>query len=156
MTPHVRDAMFAHALSALPFEACGMFSTAENSELVDYFHPMRNAAESATIFALDGKEMLELERAADETRRSLIGVMHSHTATSAYPSPTDVRDSARFDPMGTFRHVIVSLRHAEPVLRCFTIAGDVITELPVVVSDGELDTHDSGGQVAAVMQLPKP
>jgi len=156
MTAQVRDEMFAHALACLPHEACGMFSTTAVSKLVDYFHPMANAAASATVFVLDGNEMLDLEKSIDETGRQLVGVMHSHTETSAYPSPTDVRDSARFDPSGIFVHVIVSLRQAEPVLRCFTIVGEIITEVPVVMSDGDEDLHDDSGAVAvaAVMRLP--
>lgn len=148
--------MFAHALAERPHEACGMFSTREGVDLIDYFHPMRNAASSAKLFALDGQELLDLERSCDESGRELVGVMHSHTDTSAYPSPTDVRDSARFDPLGMFRHVIVSLRDGQPVLRCFTITGDDIVELPVVVTSGEDHEQDSGGSVAvaAVMRLP--
>ncbi len=158
MTADVRDQMFAHALAELPHEACGMFSAPRHIGLIDYFHPMRNAAASARLFALDGQELLDLERAAEESGRELVGVMHSHTGTSAYPSPTDVQDSARFDPRGIFRHVIVSLRHGEPVLRCFTITGDEIIELPVVITDGDDDEQGDDGPVAiaAVMQLPTP
>ena len=159
VTPDVRDAMFVHALSQAPLEACGMISTHRDLALVDYFHPMRNAAKSATLFELDGQEMLDLERGIDETNRSLIGVMHSHTTTSAYPSPTDVRDAANFDPMGTFHHLIVSLRHPEPALRCYLISGETITEVPVVVTDGDDDDGQSGdGAVAAqaaVMPFPR-
>ena len=60
ITPQVRDEMFAHAIAELPNEACGMFSTQNGVALVDYFHPMRNAAESPTVFVLDGQEMLDV------------------------------------------------------------------------------------------------
>lgn len=106
------------------------------------------------VFALDAQQMLDLERDVEAAGRTLVGVMHSHTETSAFPSPTDVRDSAGFDPFGTFRQVIVSLRHAEPVLRCFTIDGDEITEVPVVVTDGHDDTQDQGGAVAGAAVMP--
>ncbi|MBT5753849.1 MAG: hypothetical protein HOI41_02660, partial [Acidimicrobiaceae bacterium] len=45
---------------------------------------------------------------------------------------------------------------AEPALRCFTIEGDTITELPVVVTDGDDGVHNEGGSIAmaAVMSLP--
>lgn len=154
ITPQVRDEMFAHAIAELPNEACGMFSTRSGVALVDYFHPMRNTKASPTVFALDGQQMLDLERSVEESGRVLVGVMHSHTETSAYPSPTDVRDSAGFDPFGTFRQVIVSLRDAEPVLRCFTIDGEEITEVPVVVGDGDDDLQDEGGAVAVAAVMP--
>ena len=158
MTSDVRDALFGHAVAEAPLEACGMISTNKDVALVDGFHPLRNAAESATLFELDGQEMLDLERNVEAAGRVLVGVMHSHTTTSAYPSPTDVRDAARFDPMGTFLHVIVSLRHAEPVVRCYTISSDEITEVRIVVVDGDRDLDDGSGaaQVAAVMPLPTP
>jgi proteasome lid subunit RPN8/RPN11 len=155
MAPEVRDEMFAHALAGLPDEACGMFSAHNGVELVDVFHPMRNAAASAMKFALDPQQMLDVEAEVDETGRSLVGVMHSHTHTSPYPSPTDVADIGRFDPFGTFSHVIVSLRDAEPVLRSFRIVGGVVTEEPVVVFGGEPVVHDQAGAVAAVSRLPR-
>ena len=154
ITPDVRDQMFAHALVGLPDEACGMFSSSSGIDLVDYFHPMLNAAKSSAVFALDGQEMLDLERNVEGVGRELVGVMHSHIDTSAYPSPTDVHDSATFDPLGSFCHVIVSLRHAEPVLRCFRIAGEEIIELPVVVTDGDNDLQDEGGSVAVAAAVP--
>ena len=154
ITPQVRDQIFAHAIAEMPNEACGMFSTQAGVELIDYFHPMRNTKVSPAVFALDGQQMLELERDVEDAGRVLIGVMHSHAETTAYPSPTDVRDSAGFDPFGTFRQVIVSLRHAEPVLRCFTIDGETITEIPVVVTSGDDDSQDEGGTVAVAAAMP--
>lgn len=157
ITPEVRDAMFAHALSVAPQEACGMFSAPNSLDLVDIFHPVTNAAASETIFELDAQEMLDVERTVDDAGRRLVGVMHSHPQTSAYPSSTDVRDISRFDPSGTFCHVIVSLRHAEPVLRCYSIREEVITEVPVVVTTGDDALGDgSGTAIAAVMRLPPP
>jgi len=134
-----------------------MFSALDGAELVDVFHPMANAAESPTLFALGGQEMLDIEQMVDETDRWLVGVMHSHTTTSPYPSPTDIADSSVFDPSGMLRHVIVSLRHAEPVLRCFTIAAGEVHEVPVVVAEAEDHADDEGGSVAiaAVMHLPQ-
>jgi len=156
LTPEVRTEMLAHAVAELPMEACGMFSARSEEAIVDAFHPMGNAAESAEIFALDGQEMIDLERQVDAAGRMLIGVMHSHTETSPYPSPTDVHDAGRFDPFGVFRHVIVSLRDAPPVLRAFSISGEAITEVPVELADGSVDVHDDGAAVAAVVSLPRP
>ena len=156
MTPEVRTEMLAHAIRGLPNEACGMFSTTTGVQLVDYFHPMRNAAESAKVFVLDPHEMLDLEKAVEGTGRRLAGVMHSHTSTSPYPSPTDMADSARFDPFGTMLHVIVSLQHGDPVLRCYRIASGEITEVPVVLTDGDDDLRDDGGVVAMAAVMPRP
>ena len=95
ITTEVRDQMFAHAIAELPNEACGMFSVHDGLDLVDYFHGMRNTRASGTVFALDGQEMLDLERQVERAGRSLVGVMHSHTQTSAYPSLTNRLNATR-------------------------------------------------------------
>ena len=89
-------------IAEIPNEACGMFSTQAGVELIDYFHPMRNTKVSPAVFALDGQQMLELERDVEDAGRVLIGVMHSHTETTAYPSPTGRARQRRVRPV---RHV---------------------------------------------------
>ena len=126
--------MVAHAIAGLPNEACGLFAGPFGSDRAERFYPMRNAAESREIYVLDGVEMMSVERAADAAGLTLMGVMHSHTHTTNYPSPTDIADAARFDPFGTWRFVIVSLRHADPSLRSFRILDGEVTEEPVTVT----------------------
>lgn len=96
------------------------------------FHPMRNVAASSQIYQLDGAEMIAIEAGADAAGQLVCGVMHSHTHTTAYPSPTDVRDAEVFDPFGTWHYIIVSLRHAEPAVRSFRIRDGNISEETVV------------------------
>ena len=92
LTDEARQAMVDHALAGLPNEACGLFSGTTGGTTVDAFHPMANAAASREVYLLDGQEQLKVERAVDEAGRAVLGVMHSHTYTEAYPSPTDVDD----------------------------------------------------------------
>jgi proteasome lid subunit RPN8/RPN11 len=125
----VHEAMVAHALRGLPDEACGLFAASAGTARVERFFPMTNTAASSQIYRLDGKEMMDVEREADGVGLEIIGVMHSHTHTSAYPSPTDVRDAETSDPFGMWHFVIVSLKHPEPALRSFRILdGDVSEE----------------------------
>ena len=72
--------------------------------------------------------MMKVEGIADAEEKQIIGVMHSHTHTAAYPSPTDVRDATDFDPLGTWHYLIVSLQESEPVIRSFRIKNEEITE----------------------------
>jgi [CysO sulfur-carrier protein]-S-L-cysteine hydrolase len=132
----VHDQIVAHALRGLPDEACGLLSGGFGGDRVERFHPMRNAASSSQVYVLDGRELLDVEAEVDRTGSALLGVVHSHTHTTAYPSPTDVEDAARFDPFGAWRFVIVSLKHAAPSLRCYRILDGVITEEEVRVSKG--------------------
>ena len=76
------------------------------------------------------KDMLRAMRAAEDAEVEIVGVWHSHTHTTAYPSPTDVRQAV--DP--SWIYVIVSLADAEPVLRAYRIVDGSIAELPVVVA----------------------
>jgi proteasome lid subunit RPN8/RPN11 len=123
--------MVGHAILGLPDEACGLFAGAFGSGIVDRFFPMANAARSSQIYQLDSQEMMTVERAADDAGLSVMGVMHSHTHTTNYPSPTDVADAARFDPFGSWSFIIVSLKHPDASLRSFRIVDGEITEEPV-------------------------
>ena len=125
--------VIAHVLTGLPNEACGLLARPEGSESATRFFPVRNAAESSQIYRLDDAEYLQVERTADEEGLALVAVMHSHTHTTAYPSPTDVRDATAFDPFGALLYVIVSLKDPEPSLRCYRILDGHITEEPVAV-----------------------
>lgn len=129
----VHAEMVAHAFAGLPNEACGLFAGPGGGNRVERFYPMRNAAASDRIYRLDGAEMMGVEADADAIGLTVMGVMHSHVRTDAYPSPTDVADAARFDPFGAWRFVIVSLRHPDPVLRSYRILDGAITEEPVAV-----------------------
>ncbi len=129
----VHDEMVAHALRGLPDEACGLFAASPGTTRVERFFPMTNAAASSQIYRLDGKEFLAVESEADAAGLEIVGVMHSHTHTSAYPSPTDVRDAEASDPFGMWHFVIVSLKFPEPALRSFRILDGVVTEEPVQV-----------------------
>lgn len=130
----VHDEMVGHAILGLPDEACGLFAGPFGGDRVERFFPMRNAAESSRIYELDSQEMLDVERTADDAGIAVLGVMHSHTHTTNYPSPTDVADAARFDPFGAWRFIIVSLKHPDPSLRCYRILDGEITEEPVRIT----------------------
>ena len=136
----VHAAMVAHALAGVPYEACGLFAGSEDDQAegpsVDRFFPMRNAAESRKIYRLDGHEHLDVENTVDEAGAVLVGVMHSHPRTQAYPSPTDVADAAHSDPFGTWVFVIVSLKHPDPELRAFRILEGAISEVRVELVPG--------------------
>ena len=132
--------MVAHALAGVPYEACGLFAGSVDDQAegpsVDRFFPMRNAAESRKIYRLDGHEHLEVEATVKEAGALLVGVMHSHTHTQAYPSPTDVADAAHSDPFGIWVFVIVSLEHPDPELRAFRILEGAISEVRVELVPG--------------------
>ncbi|HUP73170.1 MAG TPA: M67 family metallopeptidase [Acidimicrobiales bacterium] len=126
-------ALVAHALDGLPDEACGLIVGRYGSDLVDRFVPLRNAAASSKIYEIDPADWAVAEDAADREKLAILGVVHSHTHSSAYPSPTDVRLAAMTDPFGVLRYLIVSLKHPEPSLRSFRIVDKSITEEPITL-----------------------
>jgi [CysO sulfur-carrier protein]-S-L-cysteine hydrolase len=121
--------MIALAWEGLPLEACGLLGGDPRTGRVDRFYPCHNEAQSSRIYTVAGKDMLRADRDAEDRGYELIGVMHSHTHTDAYPSPTDVRQAV--DP--GWHYVIVSLRDEAPVLRSYRIVDGTITEEPVQV-----------------------
>ncbi|TML19257.1 MAG: M67 family metallopeptidase [Actinobacteria bacterium] len=126
-------ALVAHALDGLPDEACGLIVGRSGSDHVDRFVPLRNAAASSKIYEIDPADWAAAEDAADREMLAILGVVHSHTHSSAYPSPTDVRQASMTDPFGVLRYLIVSLKHPEPSLRSFRIVDETITEEPITL-----------------------
>ncbi len=126
-------ALVAHALDGLPDEACGLIVGRFGSDLVDRFVPLRNAAASSKIYEIDPADWAAAEDAADREKLAILGVVHSHTHSSAYPSPTDVRQATMTDPFGVLRYLIVSLKHPEPSLRSFRMVDELITEEPITL-----------------------
>ena len=121
--------MIGHAYDGLPDEACGLLVGDPASGAVARFEPTANEAASSKLYTIPAKDFLRIDREAAASGREVIGVMHSHTHTEAYPSPTDVAQA----PDPSWHYVIVSLRDDAPMLRSYRIVDEVITEERVVV-----------------------
>jgi proteasome lid subunit RPN8/RPN11 len=129
LTSRVHAQMVGHAYDGLPDEACGLLAGRPGDGKVEAFYPCRNAAASSRVYTVDPGDHLRADRDAESRGLEIIGVVHSHTHTEAYPSPTDV-DQA---PDEAWHYVIVSLRHEAPVVRSYRIVGGAIDEEPVVL-----------------------
>ena len=84
------DAIVAHAKRDHPDEACGVIAGPEGSDRPERFIPMVNAAGSPTFYEFDSSELLALYKDMDARDEEPVVVYHSHTATEAYPSRTDI------------------------------------------------------------------
>ena len=129
LTPLTYRQMVAHALDGLPDEACGLLGGEPETGRVPVFYPCRNAAQSSRVYTVEPRDHLRADRDAEARGLQVIGVMHSHTHTDAYPSPTDVAQA----PDPSWHYVLVSLKDGDPVLRSYRIAEGAIAEEPVVV-----------------------
>lgn len=91
---------------------------------------MVNAARSPTFYEFDSMDLLRLYREMDAAHEEPVVVYHSHTATEAYPSRTDV--SYASEPEA--HYVVVSTRDPETIeFRSFRIVDEAITEEEVRV-----------------------
>jgi proteasome lid subunit RPN8/RPN11 len=136
LTPAQYRTVVAHCYDGLPDEACGLLAgpvTADGDPtgVVTAVYPCRNADQSARTYTVDSRDLIKAMRDAESRREALVGVWHSHTHSDAYPSDTDVRQA--MEPQ--WLYVLVSLKHAEPVLRVYRIREGVVAECEVVVAD---------------------
>jgi proteasome lid subunit RPN8/RPN11 len=123
----VHAAIIGHAYDGLPYEACGLVAGRPGSDTASVYYPCINVARSSRIYLIDPKEHLHADRDAEGRGLEIIGVVHSHTHTDAYPSPTDVQQA----PDPGWHYLIVSLRDEVPVLRSFRIVDGRVAEEPV-------------------------
>jgi proteasome lid subunit RPN8/RPN11 len=122
------DAMVAHARRDHPDEACGVI--AGRGGVPERFLPMTNAARSPTFYEFDSGELLALYQDMEERDEDPVVIYHSHTATEAYPSRTDI--SYANEPGA--HYVLVSTRDPEQAeVRSFRIVDGTVTEEPVTV-----------------------
>ena len=129
ISERVHAQIVGHAYDGLPDEACGLLAGRPGQSTATAFYPCRNAAESSRVYTVDPKDHLRAERDAEDHGMEIIGVMHSHTHTEAYPSPTDVAEA----PDPGWHYVIVSLEREAPVLRSYRIDDGTVAEEPVAL-----------------------
>jgi proteasome lid subunit RPN8/RPN11 len=130
------DAMIAHARADHPDEACGVIAGPAGSDDPVRFVSMLNADRSPTFFRFDPIEQLRLYREMDDRDEEVVVVYHSHTATEAYPSRTDISYAA--EPQA--HYVLVSTaesgRDEGPVsVRSYRIVDAVVTEEDIEIQD---------------------
>jgi proteasome lid subunit RPN8/RPN11 len=130
------DAMIAHAKADHPDEACGVIVGPAGSDDPVRFVSMLNADRSPTFFRFDPIEQLRLYREMDDRDEEVVVVYHSHTATEAYPSRTDISYAA--EPQA--HYVLVSTaesgRDEGPVsVRSYRIVDAVVTEEDIEIQD---------------------
>jgi cysteine synthase B len=108
LTEDVWHEMVGHAYGGLPDEACGLLAGDPATGAAVAFYPCRNAAGSSRVYTVDPRDHLRADRDAEGRGLEIIGVMHSHTHTEAYPSPTDVAQAP--DPAVALRDRVAQAR----------------------------------------------
>jgi [CysO sulfur-carrier protein]-S-L-cysteine hydrolase len=122
------DAMVAHARRDHPDEACGVIAGREG--VPERLLPMVNAAMSPTFYEFDSADLLALYQDMDQRDEEPVVIYHSHTATEAYPSRTDI--SYANEPGA--HYVLISTRDPQIAeVRSFRIIEGTVEEEPVTV-----------------------
>jgi proteasome lid subunit RPN8/RPN11 len=124
------DAMVAHARRDHPDECCGV--VAGRDGVATRMFEMENAERSPTGFTFDSAEWLKVYREIDDADEDLLVVYHSHTATEAYPSRTDIRWSVN-TPGASW--LLVSTREASyDEVRSYRIVDGEVSEEEIKVT----------------------
>ena len=118
-------AMVGHAYDGLPNEACGLLGG--RGDVAEVFVACENVDRSSRTFSLGPDAWEKVDTEIEGRGMAVLGVVHSHTHTEAYPSPTDV-DQAGNPFLAGWRWLLVSLRQPEPVVRSYVIDGDRVVE----------------------------
>jgi [CysO sulfur-carrier protein]-S-L-cysteine hydrolase len=130
ITRELRDQIVAHARKDHPDEACGILAGPAGTDRPTRFIPMTNAARSPTFYEFDSTEQFQLYKEMDERDEEPVVIYHSHTATEAYPSRTDIGLAA--EPGA--HYVLVSTRDEDRTeFRSYRIVDGEVTEEPVTV-----------------------
>ena len=130
------DAIVAHAKKDHPDEACGIVAGPEGSDRAERLVEMVNAAGSPTFYEFDSGDLFRLYREMDDNDEEPVVIYHSHTATEAYPSRTDI--SFAGEPGA--HYVLVSTREPDSEeIRSFRIVDGVVTEEEVNIVDATVD-----------------
>lgn len=136
----LRAKILAHARADHPDEACGVIAGPAGSDRPERFIPMLNAERSPTFYRFDSMEQLRVWREMDERDEEPVVIYHSHTATEAFPSRTDI--AYAMEPGA--HYVLVSTRDRDEVeFRSFRIIDGAVTEEEVRVAEDD----PAGGRV---------
>jgi proteasome lid subunit RPN8/RPN11 len=124
------DAIVAHARRDHPDEACGVIAGPAGTDRPERFIEMANAERSPTFYRFDSMEQFQVWKEMDARDEEPVVIYHSHTATEAYPSRTDI--SLASEPGA--HYVLVSTRAEETVeFRSFRIVEGEVTEEEIAV-----------------------
>ncbi len=135
------DEMVAHAQDDLPNECCGVIGRADDGSLTLW--RATNDQASPWRFNIPPPQLMYLYNALDAADGDLLVIYHSHVASEARPSPTDLNIARLHKGSDEWPYwVLISLASDPPAVRAWRIDdGDQpdtvqATELTLVMTDG--------------------
>jgi proteasome lid subunit RPN8/RPN11 len=123
----IYDELIEHAREDAPNECCGLIGAVDGEARTVY--RARNAEASPLRYNLDPQDQFRIMSEMEERGEELSAIYHSHTASPAYPSQTDINLAAYPDAL----YLIVSLADGEKPIRGFSIKDGEVTEVDLSV-----------------------
>ncbi|MGH2955843.1 MAG: Mov34/MPN/PAD-1 family protein [Solirubrobacterales bacterium] len=127
ISKRIYEEMLEHAREEAPNECCGLIGGVVGEARTVY--RAKNAEASPLRYNLDPQDQFRIMTEIEDRGEELAAIYHSHTASPAYPSQTDVNLAAYPDAV----YLIVSLADGEQPLRGFHIRDGEISEAELEV-----------------------
>jgi proteasome lid subunit RPN8/RPN11 len=118
------DEMVLHCLQARPIEACGLLA-GQSIPVASSIYPLRNALASEMRYDADTNDLFQAFKSMRHKGEHLLAIYHSHPATLAIPSQTDLA----LNHYGALPRIIVSLALSIPVVRIWRFQSNSYEEL---------------------------
>jgi len=136
ITADLLQAIIDAAREGLPNESCGLLVApnfaAEGAAPTRYV-PLRNAAQSPYRYMIDPQEQLKVWMEMDDADEVPWGIVHSHVASPAVPSATDVGLAYFPDSL----YLVCSLMDEMPTVRAWSIRDGEIAEVQLAVTEDD-------------------
>ena len=84
----IYEQLMAHAEQDAPNECCGLIGGRDGAATSLY--RARNAEASPLRYRIADQEVFDVRKQIEEKGEDLVAIYHSHTASPAYPSQTDI------------------------------------------------------------------
>jgi [CysO sulfur-carrier protein]-S-L-cysteine hydrolase len=124
----IYDQMVEHAREEAPNECCGILG-GKNGDATTLYRAT-NAEHSPLRYTLDPNDLFRITfREIPENDEEMLAIYHSHTASPAYPSQTDINLATYPDAV----YLILSLADGEQPLRGFRINEGEVSEVDLSV-----------------------
>ena len=121
--------------AGVPNEACGILVSERywaDGGVAARWVSLRNAAESPYRYMIDAQEQLKVWTQLDDADEVVWAIVHSHVASLARPSQTDI--GLAFYPDSLY--IIVSLTDFDhPTAQAWSIVGGDVTEVGLLVTE---------------------
>lgn len=133
LTTEQIDQLVAQARRDAPNETCGLIGGRDERALRIY--PLQNVDENPRVrYLAEPQELLQAIRDVEEGHDwQILAIYHSHPASPAYPSPTDVARAFYPDAI----YILISLLNPELAqVRGFQIKDEKIAEVTLSVEEG--------------------